>query len=117
MIRKILNDGTRLYEAVAVCPETGDVFHVWNAGMDELDPAELAAGYVDKVFGKVYFMATAPDCSPDARNTLAFRYGDSIASYVRGPIRGEGNLVSRIMLESYGRLRDFVIISNFQEGA
>lgn len=114
MMRDVLKDGTRLYEVVAICPETGDMFHVWNAGMDELDPTERAAGYVDKVFGKVYFVTTAPDCSPDARSTLNFRYGDSIAVYVRGPIRGEENLVSRVMLESYGRLRDFTIISNTQ---
>lgn len=114
MIRDILKDGTRLYEVVAVCHETGDVFHVWNTGLEELDPTERAAGYVDKVFGKVYFVATAPDCSPDARNTLALRYGTGVASYIRGPIRDEENLISRIMLELYGRLRDFTIISNTQ---
>lgn len=114
MMRDVLKDGTRLYEVVAVCPETGDVFHVWNTGLDELDPTERAAGYVDKIFGKVYFVTTAPDCSPDARSTLNLRYGDSVAVYVRGPIRGEENLVSRVILDVYGRVRDFVIISNTQ---
>lgn len=116
MMKDVLKDGTRLYEVVAVCPETGDVFHVWNTGTDELEPEEIAAGYVDKAFGKAYFVGTAPDCSPDAHNTLALRYEDSIAVYLRGPLRGEENLVSRVMMEAYGRLRDFILVSNIQEG-
>lgn len=114
MMKDVLQDGSRLYEVVAVCPETGDVFHVWNTGTVELDFDEIAAGYVDKAFGKVYFVTTAPDCSPDARSTLNFRHGDSFAVYLRGPLRGEENLVSRVMIEVYGRLRDFTIISNTQ---
>ena len=114
MMKDVLQDGSRLYEVVAVCQETGDVFHVWNTGPEELDSTERAAGYADKVFGKVYFVTTAPDCSNDAHSTLNLRFGTGITSYIRHPIRDEENLVSRVMMALYGRLRDFTIISNTQ---
>lgn len=115
MIRGTFKNNAYMLDVVAVCPETGDFIHAWNAGDDELTPYEIDLGYVDKVFVKAYILKSRRDCSPEAVTTLSLLHADAdFAFYAKHYLRDDEELAAKAFSSLYGRLRDFVIISNTQ---
>lgn len=115
MIRGKFKNNAYMLDVAAVCPETGDFIHAWNAGEEELTSFEKDLGYVDKVFVKAYILLSRRNCSPEAATTLSLRHaGEDFSFYTKHHIRDDEEIAAKAFSSLYGRLRDFVILDTME---